>query len=377
MVAWTLALLVALAGASACPTDESLLRLCRCEDSFNGVLLECGGGGQAGAEVLRALAGSRTQLGIVQQLSLANSSLAALPDDALRGLYIKKLDLSRCGLRSVARRALAGLGNVLQSLVRPPANHQVVSFQSIRLVKLLQDNELTEIPEAISQSNLVSLVQLDLSGNAISDLASDEQRLANLPRLTDLSLARNRICQLRKDVLGAVKGSLQTLNLGANCLDAVPAAAIRGFRKLLALHLHDNNITQLEPLQFMNLPELSLLNLARNRIRLIHQKAFLNVPNLRFLYLSDNNLTQLGAHQFRMFDRLEMLDLTRNQLRALPEVPGGHSPHDALAIHASLSAGVRGVLSPHTALSGGQRNKPGSCERVCKQLTGHSAAGQQ
>lgn len=93
---------------------------------------------------------------------------------------------------------------------------------------------MTEIPDAISQNNLLSLVQLDLSGNQIGDLvADDDPKLINLPRLTDLSLARNKICKVRKDVFSDVKDSLQTLNLGGNCFNEVPAAAIRGFRLVM------------------------------------------------------------------------------------------------------------------------------------------------
>jgi Leucine-rich repeat (LRR) protein len=78
-------------------------------------------------------------------------------------------------------------------------------------------------------------------------------------------------------------------------------SALRGFRSLMALHLHGNQLAALDPLSFLNLPALSLLNLAGNRLHTVHRQAFLNVPTLRYLYLSGNQLTHLFPHQFRCF----------------------------------------------------------------------------
>lgn len=69
--------------------------------------------------------------------------------------------------------------------------------------------------------------------------------------------------------------------------------AIRGFKQLMALHLHNNNINSLGALSFMNLPLINLLNLASNQISTIHKQTFLNVPNLRYLYLTRNRITDV------------------------------------------------------------------------------------
>lgn len=56
-----------------------------------------------------------------------------------------------------------------------------------------------------------------------------EKRKNNL-QLYDISLANNRICQIHKSAFDGVKHSIQTINLGRNCLKKVPASG-----KLLVL----------------------------------------------------------------------------------------------------------------------------------------------
>ena len=157
-------------------------------------------------------------------------------------------------------------------------------------------------------------------------------------QLLEINLSYNRISDVNKAFFDGVKNNINSINLGHNELTTVPAsgecrsrrvkrettrarafAALRGFRQLMALHLHDNKIHTLDALSFMNLPVMSLLNLANNRIRTISRQAFINVPMLRFLYLTDNSIESVAPHQFASFDQLEMLDLTSNRIANLTD----------------------------------------------------------
>ncbi|GMR61023.1 hypothetical protein PMAYCL1PPCAC_31218, partial [Pristionchus mayeri] len=183
---------------------------------------------------------------------------------------------------------------------------------------ILTHNNLTEIPsEALAEAK--TLLKLDLSNNTIGDLTA-EHAIPALPKLYDLNLAYNKICNVHKNALSGVRDNVQTINFGHNCLAAVPAPAIRGFKQLQALHMHHNEIGALDALSFMNLPVMNLLNLAANKITEIKQQAFLNVPVLRYLYLTDNSIEVLASHQFAGFEQLEMLDLTRNNIETVPKM---------------------------------------------------------
>ncbi|KHN82694.1 Leucine-rich repeat-containing protein 15 [Toxocara canis] len=299
LICITLLLINLLLLVNACP--QYVAAVCRCEELHNGVSLNCSS--SDGVPTIELLRANQANLGLIQQLTVQNAQLTRLPAGFFSGLYIKKLDLSHNRLYEIHPNAFLGMNNVLQEL-------------------RLNHNNLTVLP-ATALIPLTTLLRLDLSNNSIGDL-QPENALPSLPKLYDINLADNRICHVHKSVFDQVKGSTQTVNLGRNCLDAVPASAIRGFKQLVALHLHGNNITALDALSFMNLPVMNLLNLASNQIRDIHRQAFLNVPNLRYLYLTRNRITEILPHQFSSFEQLEMLDFTSNYLLHIPRDAFSH-----------------------------------------------------
>ncbi|KAI1732276.1 leucine rich repeat domain-containing protein [Ditylenchus destructor] len=281
--------------AAACPAPVQAL--CRCVDELDGVRLNCTGVDVR--QVVEVLRTQQAQLGLLQALTIRDASpvIGQLPAHFFAGLYIKRLELSHCGIRQVDPQALAGLESVLQELS-------------------LANNNLVSLPVQVISAGMTSLLKLDVSNNSIQELKA-EDALPRLSKLFDINLSHNRITNVHKSFFENVKGSLQTINLGHNYITEVPAPALRGFRQLMALHLHNNRLTSLGSLSFMNLPVLSLLNLASNRIQTIHRQAFLNTPSLRFLYLTENQLTAVQSHQFSSFEQLEMLDLSNNRLEVL------------------------------------------------------------
>ncbi|VDO41695.1 unnamed protein product [Onchocerca flexuosa] len=278
----------------ACP--QIVTSICHCVDSQNGIILKCSH--TDGSQVVRMLRANQINLGLVQQLEMQDSGLKDIPAGFFSGLFIKKLDLSYNSITDIDENSFLGMNNVLQELI-------------------LHHNNLTQLPSK-ALTPLSALLRLDLSNNSIGDIEA-EHAFPPLSKLYDISLANNRICQIHKNAFDDVKYSVQTINLGRNCLKEVPAPAIRGFKQLMALHLHNNNINSLGALSFMNLPLINLLNLASNQISTIHKQTFLNVPNLRYLYLTRNRITDILPHQFSSFEQLEMLDLTGNYLIELRE----------------------------------------------------------
>uniref|UniRef100_A0A915EDZ2 Uncharacterized protein n=1 Tax=Ditylenchus dipsaci TaxID=166011 RepID=A0A915EDZ2_9BILA len=276
-----------------CPTEVQ--RLCGCVDELDGVLLNCSN--VDAVDLLQVLRAQQSQLGLLKALSIQHSSpIGVLPPNFFAGLYIKRLELVNCGIRTVENGAFSGLEPVLQELN-------------------MANNLLSNIPVAAIAS-MNSVLKLDFSNNSIEEL-KQEDALPRLPKLFDINLSHNLISNVHKSFFENAKGSLQTINLGHNNITEVPAPALRGFRQLMALHLHNNNLHSIQMLSFMNLPLLSLLNLASNKISSIHKQAFLNTPTLRFLYMTDNHLTEVVAHQFSSFEQLEMIDLSSNRIEVL------------------------------------------------------------
>jgi hypothetical protein len=131
---------------------------------------------------------------------MQNASLRILPANFMRGLYVKKLVLSNNRIETIDSQAFAGLENILQSLD-------------------LSHNNLTAIPVG-ALDGMGALLILDVSNNTLGDI-DVKQALRNMPRLIDLNLGDNHICQVHKAAFDTVKYTLQTLNLGGNCLQQV------------------------------------------------------------------------------------------------------------------------------------------------------------
>ncbi|KAE9553817.1 hypothetical protein FO519_002987 [Halicephalobus sp. NKZ332] len=262
----------------------------------DGVLLNCTE--TDSDQLVQTLKQSQAELGLIKWLILERIDIPHLPANYFSGLYIKRLDLIGNGMQSVDGEAFAGLGTTLLEL------H-------------IQKNNLTRVPAA-ALSKLNSLLRLDLSENNLHSL----EEIDTLPALTkmyDLNLARNKISNIHRQFFEANKQYLQTINLGHNHLKSVPESALRGFRKLMALHLHNNRLEKLEKMSFMNLPVLNLLNLASNKIESMDRQALVNVPKLRYLYLTDNRLRSILPYQFISFEQLEMIDLSNNMVTEIPK----------------------------------------------------------
>uniref|UniRef100_A0A8R1ZCB8 Leucine-rich repeat-containing protein let-4 n=1 Tax=Pristionchus pacificus TaxID=54126 RepID=A0A8R1ZCB8_PRIPA len=295
------------------PCPQAVSTLCRCEDLHNGVALNCSD--SDGATVVETLKANQALLGLIQNLLMHRTNVRAVPASFFAGLYIKRLDLSHNRMVKLDSNAFSGMSPVLQDA---SASINGLTFIVALQELILTHNNLTEIPsEALAE--VKTLLKLDLSNNTIGDLTA-EQAIPALPKLYDLNLAFNNICHVHKNALAGVRDNVQTINFGHNCLTAVPAPAIRGFKQLQALHMHHNDIGALDALSFMNLPVMNLLNLAANKITDIKQQAFLNVPSLRYLYLTDNQIGSLASYQFSVFEQLEMLDLTRNKITVIPKM---------------------------------------------------------
>jgi Leucine-rich repeat (LRR) protein len=278
----------------ACP--QLISSYCQCVDETDGVLLNCT---QINADqIVQILKTSQAEVGLIKWLILQKTNIPKLSGNFFSGLYIKRLDLINNGITEIDDQAFNGLGSTLQELN-------------------IQYNNLSHIP-VTALSKLNSLLRLDLTHNNLGKLEA-EDALPTLTKLYDINLAYNKITDIHKNLFENNKNNLQTINIGHNQMREIPASALRGFRKLMALHLHNNKFAKLPKLSFMNLPVLSLLNLASNRLESIDRQALLNVPSLRYFYLTGNKLTTILPYQFNSFEELEMLDLSNNQIESLPK----------------------------------------------------------
>lgn len=139
-----------------------------------------------------------------------------------------------------------------------------------------------------------SLQSLDLSGNLIH--AIEAAHLAGLPRLQELSLARNKLRSLSG--IEILAGSLVRLDASGNLVDSLADGCLLKCELLEELNLAGNNIkSPLEVEGLSRLPHLSLLDLRVNPVSSTASARLFTVFHLRALVRLDGADVTLQERQ--------------------------------------------------------------------------------
>ncbi|KAK7050069.1 hypothetical protein SK128_028180 [Halocaridina rubra] len=209
-----------------------------------------------------------------------NTSPTTLPPSDIRELTIFSCDLPKLTASNLQVPTQLEILSVVSSgleEVRPDA----LSDHEQSLTRLiLAHNFLTALPKALQ--NLTHLEVLDLSHNEIDHLP-EGTLLFNLHRLRQLSLDHNKLGQ----ILGAqarlglrspglslavfnlepLRDSLIQLSLAHNKLSAFPEQFLRPFTRLTSLDLSSNELTDVLPRGFQEMPLLQFLDLSGNHLQ--------------------------------------------------------------------------------------------------------------
>ncbi|KAF5270788.1 hypothetical protein FQA39_LY18871 [Lamprigera yunnana] len=177
---------------------------------------------------------------------------------------------------------------------------------------ILSDNLITKISEH-AFANLPMLEKLDLQLNRLTEFRFNY--FVNVSNLIQVNISWNQInnCEAGKQFL-----SIEVLDMGHNKLSHVPKC-LENIGLLRKLYLNSNNISVIEPKNFMHLTSLEELNLKENSIDVIYKHSFAGLQNLQVLDLSSNLITQLHNYQFSSLLKLRVLLLNYNKLKYLPK----------------------------------------------------------
>ena len=163
---------------------------------------------------------------------------------------------------------------------------------------------------------LGALQTLDLRANRLEALPTGI--LDDNPALVHLELADNRLASLPRG-LTTNTPKLTYLGVVSNGLDALPDNLLSGLFELRELHLNDNRLAELDPRAFADLAKLELLHLERNQLRSLPQELLSSLASLREIHLQQNRLSQLSTGQFAGLSELRLIDLHENELSTLPK----------------------------------------------------------
>jgi hypothetical protein len=169
---------------------------------------------------------------------------------------------------------------------------------------------LTQLPD-IGVGNLVSLMNLDVSNNQLTQLPESIGKLTNLRQLL---LNNNQLTQLPESISELTR--LGTLNLSNNQLTQLPRN-IDGLTGLTKLNLSNNQFTEW-PENIGYLEKLLNLDVSNNQLTEISEEGF-KFESLITLNLSNNQLRRLPGN-FSGLNSLQDLNVSNNPLTTLPNL---------------------------------------------------------
>jgi len=206
--------------AFACPAPKP----CLCERSHGKLVLYCR---QQSWDHVPSFNHSEE---VIDELTLANNRLLTLPDDAFRGLTVRRLDLRGNQLNSVSPAAFSELERRLEELV-------------------IELNPAADFPSS-AVARLAQLRVLEVIGYGRESLPVGA--LASLGLLRELHLTKGGLRQMVPADVTAMQASLSVVDLSYNPLGAVPTAALVTLSNLTEVHLTQCSIARLGARAFAN-----------------------------------------------------------------------------------------------------------------------------
>ncbi|XP_052269021.1 malignant fibrous histiocytoma-amplified sequence 1 homolog isoform X2 [Dreissena polymorpha] len=248
------------------------------------------------------------------ELILASNNLRSLPPEIKRLTELRKLDISRNGIRCTNPGDFSGLPGEIKELVN--------------LVELkISECNLPYIPPAIW--TLTHLKILDISRNKINILSPDIGELVNLQKL---NLQQTNITTLPPEI--AYCQELEEILLWGNVIESLPetlpemlklrtlavnyrsfCAQVDSFQESEELLRKGKMTSEHIPLVVFELATLEVLDLENTKINNVPE---LSTISLRELYLCKNFLSKVPPSLFNL-NHLQILDMSHNLLQVMPD----------------------------------------------------------
>ncbi|XP_070541219.1 insulin-like growth factor-binding protein complex acid labile subunit [Ptychodera flava] len=307
---------------------------------------------------------------------------------------LRYLDLSASNVVRVSSNAFVGLQS-LETLLLSDNNITAIPDRTLKDTPLLRHislrgNFFMDVPKALTLPQ--NLQVLDLSHNMILKFNFDKS-FENLQTLLELNLEGNKITSIISENFVGLNGTkLQILDLSYNNLETINQDSFQYFADITYLDLSRNLLTPtymgevLYGLQDVKLKRLCLremawteisnstflamkkstlkiLDLSSNYLRKITPNSF-PLPSLRHLDLSYNKLEHIAPPVFADLRHLKILNLTGNRMSNYPDLSTVSGTLQTLVLSQNKLSGE----IPQSAFRG--LNKISSLDVSMNQITG-------
>ncbi|EEB18764.1 leucine-rich repeat-containing protein 24 precursor, putative [Pediculus humanus corporis] len=173
---------------------------------------------------------------------------------------------------------------------------------------LCTNANMTEIPKQLDSGTQL----LDLTGNALLTIGSDEFFNASLLNLQKIFLSKCRLRFLEKSSFRKII-NLVELDLSYNELHSVPSHTFEFITELRELRLNGNPIIRVLNNAFKMVPRLTKLDLSECRIGYVEIKAFQGLEtSLEWLKLDKNKIMNIKPYALVTLGNLHGLELSGN-----------------------------------------------------------------
>lgn len=169
-------------------------------------------------------------------------------------------------------------------------------------------SSLTTLPQVP-----ISTQYLNVASNQIEILRKRD--FSNLPVLSVVIFRNNQISSIENETFVDLQ-LLMEVDLSNNLLFGdMNMTWFSASSQVVKLRLDGNQITDISPLLFRNLPKLVTLDLSLNYLKRIRNTTFLALINLEFLNLAENQIDYIEANAFSVLHSLKSLYLFSNSLK--------------------------------------------------------------
>lgn len=229
---------------------------------------------------------------------------------SLQELYLSDNMLTELGERSFMNfpnLTLIDLSNNKIATIKP---HSFINVMSIRQLNLAHNRLVSYTGETFNTGT--GLVNLDLSDNRLTYISPTSFRIH--PRLESLKLGDNRLTFFPATELIVGLQYLTLLDLSGNKLIGVDELDFSRLPRLRDISFARNALENVGDLAFHNSSQLQILDLSENKLARLNERALEGLSRLRFLNLSFNQLIDLPDTVFdkTRIQALESVDLSFN-----------------------------------------------------------------
>ncbi|KAK6928605.1 Serine-threonine/tyrosine-protein kinase, catalytic domain, partial [Dillenia turbinata] len=240
---------------------------------------------------------------------------------------------------------IAGLGNVISSLVGPSLGENFTVFHDFSWNKFVGSLPLFSLGDKFSKTTRKPYYRLLLNENMLNgslpgtlfwdcnrlqgfsvNLTANRlfgqifyQFLINCSELMDFEAAQNQIGGFLDPGIGTLV-MLRLLDLRGNWISGSLPAQLGTLKNLQSILLGANNLTGEIPTQLSELTSLEVLDLSQNALMGIIPACLADASNLETVTLDHNRLSGEIPPSFSNFSRLSKFDVSFNNL-------SGHIPH--------------------------------------------------